>query len=373
MQKSYSQLTAEAEALRRILRNHQEGYQPVIDLLNVDTGLEKALAVALGDDLQAALDGSAPIFWRELPEYSTAASLPGTAQPLTQYVRGPRALSRILSQIGVVDTAAEAEGLMEQLLPGQCLVTLDGGAWRWDGLVVSANSENAAAIRLQQKNRLAEIEAAIVTAEAQLADARTAHDTAKQARNAAADALGSARQTSRQADETLNGLRRRHTVLTNQLSEVTAKLSSLTANIETAAQEIETVSAQLTEARDYFAALPDTVESRERIASLKSGLAQQRETLAQQQATHAEIRREGENRARRVTQIESDVTSWHNRQERIELRLLELEDRIAQAQEVLDRLAERPAQIEREKQSLMSSIADAEAKRQEAADILISR
>ena len=51
-------------------------YQPVIDLLNVDTGLEKALAVAFGDDLQAALDGDAPIFWRELPEYATALPCP---------------------------------------------------------------------------------------------------------------------------------------------------------------------------------------------------------------------------------------------------------------------------------------------------------
>lgn len=372
VQKTFSQLTAEAEALRRILRNQQEGYQPVLDMLNVDAGLEKALAVALGDDLQAALDGSAPIFWRELPEYSSSASLPGSAKPLTQYVRGPRALSRILSQIGVVDTASEAEAIMEQLQPGQCLVTLDGGAWRWDGLVVSANAENASAIRLQQKNRLADLDAEIAVVQVQLDDARNAANTAKDARNVAADALGNARQSFRTAEETLNGLRRRHTVLTNQLTEVTAKLSSLTANIETAGQEIETLTAQVAEARDYYNALPETTESREHIANLKTQLAEQRETLARQQAAHAEIRREGENRSRRIAQITQEITGWNSRVERVEMRLLELQERIAQAQEVLDRLAERPAQIEREKQDLMSHISDAEAKRQEAADILVA-
>ncbi|MEZ0225956.1 MAG: chromosome segregation protein SMC [Alphaproteobacteria bacterium] len=372
VQKTYSQLTAEAEALRRILRNQQEGYQPVIDLLNVDTGLEKALAVAFGDDLQAALDGEAPIFWRELPEYATSVSLPGTARPLSQYVRGPRALSRILSQIGVVESAAEAESLMAGLQPGQCLVTLDGGAWRWDGLVVSATAENASAIRLQQKNRLAELEIEIATVQTQLDDARTAATSAKDARLVAVDGVNAARQSFRQSEETLNGLRRRHTQLGNQLTEVTAKLSSLTASIENTAQEFDTIAQQLSEARDAFASLPDTAESREKIALFKTQLGEQRQTLANQQAIYAEILREGENRNRRIAQIRNDIASWQTRIERIDLRLLELEDRIAQAQEVLDRLAERPAQIEREKQELLSRISDAEAKRQEAADILVS-
>jgi chromosome segregation protein len=372
VQRSHNQLTAEAEALRRILRNTQEGYQPVLDLLNVDAGLEKALAVALGDDLQAALDGSAPIFWRELPEYATAASLPGTARPLTQYVRGPKALSRILSQIGVVETAAEAEGLMESLQPGQCLVTLDGGAWRWDGLVVSADAENAAAIRLQQKNRLADLETEIVTSQETLDAARTAADAAKVRRSAAIESVGNARQASRQAEETLNGLRRRHTMLTNQLSEVTAKLSSISANIETAVQEIEGLTGQLTETRDTFASLPDTAESREHIANLKTLLTEQRQTLANQQAAYAEITREGENRTRRIGQINNDITGWKGRLERVDLRLLELEERISDANGVLERLSERPGQIEREKQDLMTHISEAEGKRQQAADVLIS-
>ena len=372
VQRSFAQLTAEADALRRILRNPQEGYQPVIDVLNVDAGLEKALAVALGDDLQAALDGNAPIFWRELPEYTDAASLPGNARPLSISVQGPKALARILSQIGIVETTAEAESLMPQLKPGQCLVTRDGGAWRWDGLVVSPDAENAAAIRLEQKNRLADLEAEIDALQTRLDAARSEAEAAKQNRNAAIDAVGAARSANRQAEEHLNGLRRRHTALSNQLTEVTAKLSSLTTSIEAATQDIESAEASLGEARGTLAALPETTESRERIATLKTTVSQQRQQLAEQQAVYADIRRAGENRARRLAQIAGDVEGWNARLERVAERLLDLEQRIAQTTAVLEDLSGRPARIQAEQQALLGQITEAEERRQQAADVLVS-
>jgi chromosome segregation protein len=372
LQKAFGQLTAEADVLRRILRNQQSDYQPVLDQLTVESGLEKALAVALGDDLQATLDGTAPIYWRELPDFTAIAPLPFQANPLSQFVKGPQALNRILSQIGVVDSAAVAEQIMPELQPGQCLVTADGGAWRWDGLVITPNAENAAAIRLQQKNRLAELEIEIATAQIQLDTARLAMEQAKEIRAKSVDAVNTARQKFKSAEETLNGLRRQHTKLSNQLTEVTARLSGITVSIGNTTQEVDVIATQLEEARQSFAALPDTAESRATIASLKAALGLLRQTLAEQQATYAEIRRAGENRIRRMAQIQNDIGNWNARLERIELRLIELDDRIQQAQGVLDRLAERPAQIAQEKQSLMSHISDAETKRQDAADTLIS-
>ena len=369
-QRTVTQLTAEADALKRILKNQQEGYTPVIDELNVDSGLEKALAVALGDDLQAALDGDAPIYWRELPANATLPALPAGVQALSTFVKGPGALSRALTQIGIADSAERAEALMVDLQPGQCLVTRDGGAWRWDGLIVTPAAENAEAIRLQQKNRLAEVEGQLVDATATLEAARTAADDARTARQTAIAAGNAARQALRQAEDSLNQLRRRHSQLTQQLSEVTARLSSLTTAIETATAEIDSLTPQLDEARASFAALPSTDEGRAVIADLKTRLADARQQLADSQALYADITRTGENRARRISQIQQDLTNWDQRLQRIALRLIDLNDRIEQAQKVIDHLAERPAQIEQEKQSLMSGIAEAEQKRQHAADEL---
>lgn len=372
VQKAYSQLTAEAEALRRILRGQQADYQPVLDQLTVSAGLEKALAVALGDDLQAALDGAAPTFWRELADMAGTAALPAQATPLSQFVNSPRALNRALSQIGVVDNAEIAEQLMVELQPGQSLVTRDGGAWRWDGLVITPNAENAAAVRLEQKNRLADLDTEIAAVQINLDTVRAAQDQAREARTAAVETVNTARQAFKSAEETLNGLRRQHDKLSSQLAEVTARLSSLTTSIGNTEQEADVVSTQLTEARQSFADLPDTTESREQIAAQKTTLAQLRLTLAEQQAIYAETRRTGETRTLRIAQIYAEITNWTARLERTALRLTELQDRILQAQDIINRLAERPAQIMEEKQSLMSHISDAEAKRQEAADILVT-
>src|SRR5690606_18278614 len=66
-------------------------------------------------------------------------------------------------QIGLVD-AVDGPALMRALKPGQRLVTLDGAMWRWDGFVAAADAPSAAAQRLAQRNRLAELEEEIARA-----------------------------------------------------------------------------------------------------------------------------------------------------------------------------------------------------------------
>lgn len=371
-QKAQAQLMAEAEALTRVLRSQTADFQPVLDSLNVEPGLEKALAVAMGDDLQASLDGNAPTYWQELPAYFAAPSLPAGAVALSQFAQAPQALARALSQIGVVDDAQIAASLVPSLQPGQSLVTRDGGAWRWDGLVITAEAENAAAIRLQQKNRLAELTSEIERAQTALDAAKAAMDAARERRSDAVEAVNAARYSFRQAEEELNGLRRQQSKLNQQLSEVTARLSSLAAAIENAVQEIATTQENLGDAKEAFELLPDTAEARIKIAEMKTDLATARETLAEYRLAHAEIKRESENRTQRILQIGSEIDVWAQRLDRIAERLTELQERIAQAQDSLDRLAERPMEIAREKQSLMSHISEAETKRQAASDALVT-
>ncbi len=55
---------------------------------------------------------------------------------------------------------------MPLLKPGQRLVTRDGAVWRWDGHVTGADAPSAAALRLAQKNRLAELDGEVEDAQA---------------------------------------------------------------------------------------------------------------------------------------------------------------------------------------------------------------
>ena len=121
-------------------------------------GFEKALGAALGDDLDAPIDASAPMHWSNVGAQSGDPTLPEGVEPLARYVKAPTQLARRLAQIGVVERAA-GEQLAATLQTGQRLVSREGDLWRWDGFVAAAHAPTGAARRLAQRSRFAEIDA----------------------------------------------------------------------------------------------------------------------------------------------------------------------------------------------------------------------
>ena len=92
-----------------------------------------ALGAALGEALESPSDEAAPRHWRNLPPLDATSPLPGGAVPLSRLVEAPAALSRALSQIGLLPRGMDGAALQAALKPGQSLVTEDGALWRWDG------------------------------------------------------------------------------------------------------------------------------------------------------------------------------------------------------------------------------------------------
>src|SRR5690606_38921949 len=131
--------------------------------IEVERGFETALGAALGEDLDVPLDSAAPAHWGNMEPVPGDPPLPQGALPLSGKVRAPRQLARRLAQIGIVE-AIDGSSLQRQLKPGQRLVSRDGALWRWDGYVASADAPTAAAQRLAQKNRLAELENEVAAA-----------------------------------------------------------------------------------------------------------------------------------------------------------------------------------------------------------------
>ncbi|TIN66285.1 MAG: chromosome segregation protein SMC, partial [Mesorhizobium sp.] len=152
-------IETEARTLAKIL-NAASGdlFPSVLEQISVERGYETALGAALGEDLDVPLDRSAPVHWGESAVKPGDAALPKGVRSLASVVRAPAQLARRLAQIGIVD-AADGRHLQAQLAPGQRLVSRDGALWRWDGLTASADAPTAAAQRLAQKNRLAELDA----------------------------------------------------------------------------------------------------------------------------------------------------------------------------------------------------------------------
>ena len=134
-------LETEARTLAKVLAIETKNlWPPVMDSVAVAKGYEKALGAALGDELDAPVDPSAPMRWMGAAIDPTDPALPEGIEPLAKYVEAPPELARRLSQIGVVDKAQGA-ALVTQMKPGQRLVSLEGDLWRWDGFAAAAHAE----------------------------------------------------------------------------------------------------------------------------------------------------------------------------------------------------------------------------------------
>ncbi len=176
-----NRIETEAQTLARILNAGETGqFPPVVEELRVEKGYEVALGAALGEDLDAASDENAPVFWAYNPAASADPVLPEGATPLDRLVDGPQQLRRRLAQVGVV---ADSDGrrLQVMLRPGQRLVSKAGALWRWDGYTASADAPTPAAQRLAQKNRLAELEQEAVAARSRAGQAEQAVQRAEMA------------------------------------------------------------------------------------------------------------------------------------------------------------------------------------------------
>jgi len=363
-------LKAESDALNRVLRvSRQDGFPPLLDEVRVAKGYETAFGAALGDDVEAAVDPAAPVHWRPLPPVD-AAPLPEGAEPLAARVDAPEVLARRLAHIGVVADSATGAALAPGLRPGQQLVSMDGGQWRWDGLVSAAGAPTAAAARLQQRNRLAELQGEIEAAAAAAAIAAERLEAASEAAAEGEQRERAARQTVQDAFARLTQARERQGRLAQAAAARQSRLAGLTESLERAETDQEEAAVELAETLAAIEALPDTAAQREKQAALRSTLAERRSAHAAARNALDGLRREAAARRQRLAAIEQEVASWHERAAGTRDRLAELDARTEETKELLAELAERPAEIAAQREALFDRIAAAEATRKEAADLL---
>src|SRR6202030_3092955 len=157
--KRVQRLETEARTISKIVNGETKNlWPPIIDGVSVAKGCEKALGAALGDDLDAPVDPSAPLRWTNSGVTEGDPALPDGVEALAAHVDAPAELARRLAQIGVVAKDRGAE-LVSQLKSGQRLVSPEGDVWRSDGFVAAAHAPSGAARRLAERARLVDIEA----------------------------------------------------------------------------------------------------------------------------------------------------------------------------------------------------------------------
>jgi len=366
-----NKLEAEERALSDLLASDETGeWPPLIDSLTVEPGFETALAVALGEDLNAALDDGAPVRWSEPSVSGAGEALPAGVLSLDGFVKGAPVISTRLSQIGVVDDQASGEALFRSLKQGQRLVSKDGGFWRWDGLVTEPGVPTSAAARLKQRNRLKEIKEEVAGALADAAKANEALEAAREKEAQSVEAEREARDAVREQDRSLQKARGAHADLRQKASELATKLAGLTQSDEQVGADLSEAEAQLKDQKRLYDDLPEPGTGREKIAGLRAEVAEKRAKQLELQSAYDRIVREAEDRARRMEDVGEELASWKERRDAASRHVGEREERQETTKEELERLKARPEEISKQRSVILDSIAKAEEKRKAAADRL---
>ncbi|HHZ09418.1 MAG TPA: chromosome segregation protein SMC [Rhizobiales bacterium] len=365
-----ARVETEARTLARILNASGGGLFPaVLERIRVRKGFETALGAALGEDLDLPLDPGAPAHWGGAEPDAADPALPEGIPPLASVVEAPRQLARRLAQIGIVEPGDGCR-LQPLLKPGQRLVSRDGALWRWDGMTASADAPSAAAQRLAQKNRLAELDAEAAAATRKLRAAEEEMAGAEARVRAAVEAEKEFRQAWRNAQHKLEEARdtlARAERAAGELASRRAALAEALSRLEEGRLEVEAAHA---EAQRALAAAPDLRDLQQRLDRTAADVAHDRAAVAEARAAHEGLRREAEARTRRLAAIAGERQNWMARAENADRQIATLAARRSEAIGERDALADAPEELDARRRALLGQLSEAEALRKAAADRL---
>ncbi|MEJ7935879.1 AAA family ATPase [Sphingobium sp. AN558] len=305
-QAALSAIDGEAVALHRAV-DSGEGKGRALDRLKAAPGYERALAAALGDDLEAPIAADGARHWAGAEPMEGDPALPAGCTPLSEYVTAPPELARRLAQVATVHIDHG-----QRLGVGQRLVTMDGRMRRWDGFV-ARESGAAAAERLIRLNRLDAIEAARPAMQAEVDAARAALDKAGRAERDALDALDAARQAQGDADQRLRRALRAADEATTALERLAGRREGMEERLIEARGDEEGAAADFDAAQAARVAMPDGGETRALIATLALASEKARQAVSQLQADEALADRGLADDRERAASADAEIRRWRGR------------------------------------------------------------
>lgn len=371
-------LLSEKNALERALK--QSGGTKAIDQIAVKSGYERALAAALGDDVNATIGGEQGRRWM-----GATAPAKGEGARLCDYVNGPAELVARLAMVRVVDVDTN-----QALVPGERLVTLDGKLRRWDGFAADDDGSTAAE-QLIRANRLAALEGLVCEAEAivaeheallgeittQIGEMQARLHNATQQQQSAENELRQALRDADRAEDALIRRRRACEALAERMSNADHEIAQATTDLETA----NSVRAALPEGRQHDvlvdkltseseAARHLVIRTQGDLSALDQQIAQQRERRA---VAQAEIRgwqdRAGE-AERRISEMNRRAAEIAAERELMDGRPDQLASEIALLQTNKDELAEKLALLHAAEAASEAALKSLETKLATAAETL---
>ena len=337
-QAALSALEGEARALVRALES-KGGKNRALDQLRATPGYERALAAALGDDLEAEIGGASTRGWKGADARADDPALPAGYTPLSAHVSAPAEMARRLTQIGVVDLDGG-----HALAVGQRIITRDGKLRRWDGFITSGDGA-AVAERLERVNRLAALDATIPDARALVERAEGDVTLAKAATEAARLAADTARSALADAEQAARTAQRDEDQAASNLERLTSRRAEFAERAVRIDGELGEAQADRSAAETARAALPDGIATGQLVARLQAASEATRAAVAQFKAEAATLDRAIAADSERQSAARRDAASWKSRAGEAAARLAEMEKRAKAAEAEAQTLVDAPAKL----------------------------
>ncbi|GAA3261497.1 chromosome segregation protein SMC [Sphingomonas yabuuchiae] len=322
-------LEAEAATLTRATAS--KGGDRLLDEVQAEPGFERALAAALGDELETPL-----VDWHGSPVAPDDPAAPVGTLRLGERIKAPPTLARRLSQIFLVEADSG-----QHLSVGQRLVTREGRLRRWDGYIGEGGGA-AAAERMERRNRLAALEVERPAAEAAVQTATEARAAIEDRIARARAAAASARNLHATAEASLRDAQRAEDRAQAVIERLSAQRTDLAARAERIAAEMDEALAECDRAQATLAGLPDGTASAAETARLQQETQLARSAVALARSERTTLERSLTQTRDRLSAAMAEAQGWDQRAGEAAGRIAEMDDRAATLDRDAAALADQP-------------------------------
>ena len=329
-------IESELFALEKATRS--AGRDRLLDHVRAAPGYERALAAALGDDLETGLDAKADRYWAGAEPQPGDPQAGGLAR-LGDHVEAPAALARRLAQVLV----AESDN-GQPLAVGQRLVTLAGILRRWDGYIAKSGGA-AAAAQLERINRVAALTKARPAAQGAVEKANATLDDVERRIAAARAEAAAARASLDRADTAARDAARAEDRATAQLERIEAQRADLDTRTRRLATELAEAQAELTRAERARAALPDGAATRDAVARLQAEAETRRAASSNARADRGAVDRAIAADRERLAAADAEQKGWKARAGEAAKRIADMAKREQQLAAEAEAAEARPAAL----------------------------
>ena len=360
-------LQTEARGLAQLLVTGKRDHPPALDQVRADKGYEAALAAALGDDLDAALDPKAAAYWGGAD--APTPVWPAGVAPLSAHVQAPNQLSARLALCGVAP-GGEAATLAKALPTGARLVTVEGDLYRWDGFVSRAEAPRPAAVRLAQRTRLAELEADIDKGKPALEQSQAAQKSATDAFRTAEEAVKTARLKPFAADKAVAAARDRVETLARDQARREARAQALDDTVARLAAEVAEAQAALDAAQTTEAPSETVAGLRDELTAARAAAETARVSAQTARSDRDAEARDRQGREQRLGSLTRARDGWVVRSKDSAARIAILDKDAERTAALLKQAEVAPQGFAEQRGKLLDTLTAAEQRKQAASDAM---